>query len=153
MPKKRLSITNPFQFGMSAITIVIFISFAYYMYRAVHKNKPDTISTNTYFARFTDIDGISIGSDVKISGYKVGSVTNITLVPESYDINLQFSIVRSIPIPKDSTAIVRTSGLIGGKFIALQPGIEEEFLQHNEEILYTQSAINLESLIGKFVNK
>lgn len=151
--RKIFSIANPLQFAMSAITIVIFAGFAYYMYRTVHRNKPGTILTNAYFARFTDIDGISVGSDVKISGYKVGSVTNIELVPQSYDIRLTINVVRSVPIPKDSSASVRTSGLIGNKFIALQPGAEEDFLEDNEEIIYTQSAINLETLIGKFINK
>ena len=153
MLKKKFSFANPLQFAMSAITIIIFVIFAYYMYNAVHKNRQATILSNTYTARFSDVDGISVGSDVKISGYKVGSVTKMELIPESYDIRLTFDIASDVKIPTDSIAAVKTSGLIGGKYLAIQPGAEDLFLQHNEEILYTQSAINLENLIGKFVNK
>lgn len=153
MFKKKFSLVNPWQFLMSAITIVIFFSFGFYMYNSVHQNREATILTNTYFARFSDVDGVYVGTDVKISGYKVGVVKKIELMSESYDIRLTFDIASSVKIPSDSLAAVKTSGLIGGKYIGIQPGAEEEFLQNNEEILYTQSAINLENLIGKFVNK
>ena len=60
---------------------------------------------------------------------------------------------RKIKLPKDTTAAIRTSGLFGGRFIALLPGAEEEYLIEGAEIIYTQSSLNLENLIGTFVNK
>jgi phospholipid/cholesterol/gamma-HCH transport system substrate-binding protein len=153
MIKKKFSLANPLQFLMSAVTIVIFACFAYYMYSAAKKNRQQTIINNVYTARFSDIDGIAIGSDVKISGYKIGTVSKMELIPDSYDIRLTLDVASDVKIPKDSIAAVRTSGFIGSKYIAIQPGAEDEFLANEEEILYTQSAINLENLIGKFINK
>lgn len=134
------------------VAIIIFIIFALYMFFAVNKNSLSS-KTNTYYARFNDIDGITIGSDVKISGYKVGSVSAIDVIPQSYDVKVTFSVQQSIQIPTDTTIAVRTSGILGGKFLAILPGADETFFQNKSEILYTQSAINLENLIGSFVNK
>jgi phospholipid/cholesterol/gamma-HCH transport system substrate-binding protein len=153
MLNKKFSLKNPWQFLMSGITIVIFIIFAYYMYSTVNKNRQSTVLNSTYTARFSDVDGIAVGSDIKISGYKVGSVAKMELIADSYDIRLTLDVASDIKIPTDSLAAVKTSGLIGSKYIGIQPGADEQFLKNNEEILYTQSAINLENLIGKFVNK
>lgn len=156
MPTKKISkfrIKSPLEFSASIISILVFAGFAFYMFLAIKKNSINTAEMQTYFARFNDIDGVSIGSDIKLSGYKIGSVTMINVLPESYDVKVTFEVIKSIKLPKDTTAAVKTSGLFGGKFIALLPGAEEEYLSENEEIIYTQSSINLENLIGTFVNK
>lgn len=150
---QNIKIKSPLELITSIVSVVVFLVFAYYMYGAVHKNSIPKSSVVTHFARFNDIDGISIGSDIKLSGYKIGSVTEINIIPESYDVKVTFTMLDSISLPKDTTAAVRTSGLFGGKYLAILPGIEEEYLKNNEEIVYTQSSINLETLIGTFVNK
>lgn len=132
--------------------IVVCFFFAFYMFTAMKKNSVNT-KTNHYFARFNDIDGISVGSDVKIAGYKVGSVEEISVMNESFDVKIKFSVQSNITIPLDSTIAVRTSGLFGGKFLAILAGAEEDFLKNGDEAIYTQGAMNLENLIGTFINK
>lgn len=148
----KFKIKSPIEFVAALASIVVFAGFGYYMFFSVKKNAV-TAEMSSYNARFNDIDGISIGSDVKLAGYKVGTVNAIKVIPESYDVRVDFEVTKDIKLPKDTTVAVRTSGLFGGKFLAILPGAEEEFLSSGDELIYTQSAINLETLIGTFVNK
>jgi len=138
---------------ISIIAITIFIAFASYIALSVKKNSVDTQNMQELYARFNDIDGISVGSDVKISGYKVGSVKSLSIDPTTYDVKAVIQVSSEIKIPTDSTAAIKTSGILGGKYLALIPGAEEEYLESGKEIIYTQSAINLENLISTFVKK
>ena len=101
-------------------------------------------------AKFERADGISVGTDVRIGGIKVGTVTKQNLDPVSYLAVLHLSIASSVKLPTDSLTQVSTEGLLGGKYLAIVPGVEEKMLQPGEEIRYTQSAVSLEELLGKF---
>lgn len=148
---KYLHVESPVEFIASLFSIVAFIGFAVYMFFSVKQNEP-SIQTIQYNARFNDIDGISVGSGIKLAGYKVGTVRKITILPETYDVRVDFEVTDNIKIPLDTTIAVKTSGFFGGKFLAILPGAEEDYLVNGDEVIYTQSAINLENLIGKFVN-
>lgn len=102
-------------------------------------------------AKFDRIDGIEDGSDVRLSGIKVGTVVSQTLDPDTYLAVLHLSIDPRIKLPADTIAKVTSDGLLGGKYLALDPGGEERILQPGEEIVYTQSAINLEELVGRYI--
>ena len=112
-----------------------------------------TTSKYSLEAKFDNVEGILVGSDVKISGIKVGIVTDQHIDTETYSAVLQISIDKNIKIPRDSVAKVSTSGLIGSKFLEIQPGADEKYLKENEKLRYTQSTINLEDLISRFVFK
>jgi len=102
-------------------------------------------------AKFDDIDTISVGAPVKVGGVKVGAVSSIQLDPKTYMALLTFSIKQNIKIPVDSSAKIASSGLLGDKFIAITPGGEDNFIAGGGEIKYTESAVNLETLIGKMI--
>lgn len=101
-------------------------------------------------AKFTNVDGIEIGSDVKIGGVKVGIITDKILDRETYRAILTLSVNKDIKIPTDSNAAVVSSGLLGGKYIDIKPGNEESFIVDGGKLSFTQSSVNLEELIGKF---
>ena len=101
-------------------------------------------------AAFNRVDGIANGSDVRIGGIKVGSVIERTLEPETYRAVLRMSIDETVELSLDTTAAVVSDGLLGGKFIDLQPGAEETLIADGGRIAYTQSSLLLEELIGKF---
>lgn len=82
---------------------------------------------------------------------KIGVVVDETLDPKTYSAVVKFSINKKIQIPTDSTAKISSEGLIGGKYLAIVPGADDEMLANNQELKYTQSSINLETLIGKMV--
>lgn len=102
-------------------------------------------------ANFQNIDGILEGADVKLSGIKIGSVHNIALDKDTYYAAVQLQINDNISIPKDSSAIVSTSGLLGGKYIKITPGASDDIIKENGKIRFTQSALNIEELIGKLM--
>ena len=112
--------------------------------------------TRTYsvYARFENIGGLVIRSKVSIGGVVVGRVAEIELDPETYTALIRMEIDSDVDtISNDSTAAILTDGLLGGKYIGLILGAEEEYLSDGDEILDTQSAIVLEELIGKFLLK
>lgn len=102
-------------------------------------------------ANFSKIDGISPGIDVRISGVKVGSVLDTQLDPKTYLATVTMSIKKDIELPVDTVAKVSSEGLLGGKYMALEPGAEEEMIKEGGKIQYTQASLNLEEMIGKFI--
>ncbi len=110
--------------------------------------------TNTYslYARFENIGGLVVRSKVSIAGVVVGKVAEIELDEESYMALVRMEIDSDVDtISSDSTAVILTEGLLGGKFVGISLGAEEEYLSDGDEISDTQSAIVLEELIGKFL--
>lgn len=102
-------------------------------------------------AKFDNVDGISSGSDVKISGIKIGSVNSFKLDEKDFRAVLTLSINDSVKLPYDSSVKVSSEGLLGSKYLSITPGADEEFLQNGEQLDFTQSSINLEDLLGKFI--
>ena len=129
------------------IIALLFLIFAYKTGSSITSSKGYQVTAN-----FQSAEGIAVGSDVMISGIKIGSVKKITLDPNSFYASVYLNINDDVKIPKDSKAQVVTSGLLGGKYISIVPGNDDENLAANEEIRYTQSAINIESLINKIVS-
>lgn len=102
-------------------------------------------------AKFDSIDGIGVGSDVKISGVKIGTVTGQFLDKESYRAALKIAIDSDVLLPADSSAKIASEGLLGSKFLSIEIGADDEMLKTGEEIEFTQSSVNLEDLLGKFI--
>lgn len=100
-------------------------------------------------ARFANAGGLHAGSSVLLSGVTVGTVESIRMDPSDYSAIATLRILSDLRLPSDTMASIKTSGLIGDKFIALAPGAEEEYLAPGDRITMTESAVDLESLIGK----
>ncbi len=105
----------------------------------------------TLIAKFNNIDGITSGSDVKIAGVKIGSVDSQDLDQKSYQAVLKLSINPNIKIPLDSSIKVSSEGLLGSKFLQINPGGDVENLVNGDEIEFTQSSVSFEDLLGKFI--
>ncbi len=105
----------------------------------------------TVRAEFDNIGDLKVGSPVAMSGVRVGEVTGIALDGHSYKavVTMRFDNQYN-QIPDDSFAAIQTQGLLGGKYIGLSPGGDDQFLKNGSTIEQTQSAIVLESLINKF---
>lgn len=103
-------------------------------------------------ASFRSVDGISVGTDVRLAGVKVGSVTKLDLNAESYYADATFTVKEGIAIPDDSTALISSEGLLGGNFVEIQPGGSPEMLAAGGEIIDTQGAVGLIQLLMKFVS-
>jgi phospholipid/cholesterol/gamma-HCH transport system substrate-binding protein len=104
-----------------------------------------------YTATFDRVDGLQPGSDVRLSGVKVGLISDITVEPRTFMARVTFSLQDDIRLPRDSSAEIVTDGLLGGKYLALVPGGDEEVLAPGSEIAYTQASVSLEAMIGQLI--
>ena len=102
-------------------------------------------------ATFDEVGGLKPRAPVAISGVRVGQVKSIAL-DERLRARVVIDLDPGIALPTDTSAAIHTSGLLGDQFISIEPGGEEELLQAGDEIAYTENALSLERLIGKFVH-
>ena len=103
------------------------------------------------YATFDDIGGLSPRSPVRIGGVRVGRVEAIGL-DEDLRARVKMNLSRDLELSVDSAAAIRTAGLLGDQFIALEPGAEDELLTSGEEFAFTESAVNLDKLVGSVVH-
>ncbi len=101
--------------------------------------------------RFTSASGLKEGAYVEVAGVTVGKVKQIVFNPETYLADVDISLQRNINIPEDSIASIRTSGIIGDKFVKISAGGSETYLDAGMEIIETEPSINLEELISKYI--
>ena len=102
-------------------------------------------------AIFDDVGGLSSRSPVKISGVKVGQVAGIVL-DEDLRARVSLDLDPKLELPIDSSAAIRTAGLLGDQFVSLEPGAEDELLREGESFTYTESALSLDKLVGRLVH-
>ena len=103
-------------------------------------------------ASFDEVGGLSPRAPVVIGGVTVGQVTHIELDAADFRAIVRLEVDAALEIPDDSSASILTSGLLGDQYVALEPGGSDELLQSGDEITYTQSAVVLERLIGRFLS-
>jgi phospholipid/cholesterol/gamma-HCH transport system substrate-binding protein len=131
-------------------TAVLAIAAVFLVYAVVNSGRT-TMSGYPLTARFDRIDGLSVGSDVRMAGVKVGSVAAARIDPASYLAVVTLNLQDNIQLPKDSSAEVTSDGLLGGKFLSLSPGGDTTMLKPGQAITITQSSVSLEQLLGKFI--
>ncbi len=105
----------------------------------------------TIKAEFTSASGLKKGAHVEMAGVSVGRVTNIDFNPETYLAEVYIALENNIQIPDDSIASIRTSGIIGDKFLKISPGGSDIIIAPNMVITETEPSINLEELISKYI--
>lgn len=105
----------------------------------------------TVYAVFDQTGGLKPRAPVQIAGVKVGQVTAITL-DKSFRARAALDLDKSLRLPADTSASIVTSGLLGDRYISLQLGGDEQLLKDGDEITFTESAVILERLIGKFIH-
>ncbi|OZG32463.1 outer membrane lipid asymmetry maintenance protein MlaD [Rickettsia endosymbiont of Culicoides newsteadi] len=131
------------------IVIVVAIGFFIFAYKIGNSSRVE--SGYMLKANFQNAEGIVRGSDVMLAGVKIGSVIDITLDKSSFFALLTICINNDIKLPKDTSIAIVTGGILGSRYISVTPGSSEENLAIGEQIKYTQSAVNIESLIGKLI--
>ncbi len=107
--------------------------------------------TYTVEADFTTVSGLKAGAAVEIAGVRIGRVASITLDPDSYRARIKMAIQPGVQIQEDSIASIRTSGIIGDKYVNISPGGSPEQIQPGGKISETESAVILEELLSKYI--
>ena len=102
-------------------------------------------------ASFRAADGITVGTDVRLAGVRVGSVTDLTLNTETFRADVGFTVLDNVEVPEDSTVAISSEGLLGGNFVELLPGGSLEALAEGDEVYNTQSSVSLVTLLLRYV--
>ncbi|MDE1145264.1 MAG: outer membrane lipid asymmetry maintenance protein MlaD [Azospirillaceae bacterium] len=140
--------SNVIETVLGAVVLVVAGFFLYFAYTTGNVR---AVTGYPLQARFASTGGLTAGNDVRISGVKVGSVTKAYLDPKTYQAVIEMQIDSQVKLPTDSSAGIASESLLGGRYLNVQPGGDEEMLKAGESIQYTQSAVNLEDLLGRFI--
>lgn len=101
-------------------------------------------------ARLPKVDGLGVGTEVRLSGIKVGTVTDLELDPRNYLVVVHMNIDKDVKIPTDSSILVTQSGLLGSSYLSITPGGDEQVMKPGGYFQNVQGAIDLMNLIGRF---
>lgn len=104
-------------------------------------------------ALFPNSTGVNIGSDVRVAGMKIGTVTSEVLDPQSFQVKMTLALDPAVKLPADSSAAITSEGLLGATFISLIPGGDPAPLKEGSTIADTQGAMDLMGMVGQFINK
>ena len=132
-------------------TIMGFFVAAFFLYFAYNVSDLQVVKGYTVTARFLKVGGLNVGSDVRINGIKVGTVVGQQLDGENYDAEIKMSLAANIKLPVDSTAVIASAGLVGDKFIKIEPGKSTEYLKDGDVISNTKDFKTLEDMVGDII--
>lgn len=124
---------------------ILFLAFAY------NVSDLQVVKGYTLTAEFLKVGGLSAGSDVRINGIKVGTVTAQNLNNDDYTVDVTFSISSDVKLPKDSVVAIVSDGLMGDKFVKITPGKSKEFLQDGDSFAKTKDFKTLEDMVGEII--
>lgn len=142
------STQKPLEAFLGAIVLLGFVGFSLFSYGKSAKNFGQSY---TLSARFSQVEGLLQGANVRVNGVDVGQVQSMTLSPTTYVVLVTFDLKKDIKIPDDSAAKIVSDGLLGGKSLSIVPGDSETFLNPGDEISHTQASISFEGLLSKFL--
>jgi phospholipid/cholesterol/gamma-HCH transport system substrate-binding protein len=133
---------------MGAVVLAVAVLFVVFAYSSTSVS---AVNGYELAARFNRVDGLTVGSDVRLGGIKIGTVTGLSLDTNTYQAVATLGIASDVALPADSSARILSEGLLGGSYVDIQPGGDEEMLPEGGRFEYTQDPINLVDLLGRFV--
>lgn len=141
-------------FRQTAVGLFVLLGLVCVAYLTIKLGRMELFETKGFelTARFNSVSGLRVGADVEMAGVPVGRVAAITLDddPTRRQALVRLVLDRDLKLSTDTIASVKTSGLIGDKYINLQPGGLDDVLASGDVLEETESAVDLESLIGKY---
>ena len=139
---------NTIETVMGAVVLIVAGVFLWMAYAVTNIQSLDGTMIS---AEFGGIGGLNVGDDVRISGIKIGKVTETDLNPKTFGATVTLSIDPSISLPTDSAARIAASSLLGGNHVEILPGFEEDMITSGGMIYDTRDPVNLTDLLGKAV--
>ncbi|WP_297228117.1 outer membrane lipid asymmetry maintenance protein MlaD [uncultured Desulfovibrio sp.] len=141
-------------FRQTAVGIFVLLGLVCVAYLTIKLGRMELFETKGFelTARFNSVSGLRVGADVEMAGVPVGRVAAITLDddPMQRQALVRMVLDRDLKLSTDTIASIKTSGLIGDKYVNLQPGGLDDVLASGDMLEETESAVDLESLIGKY---
>lgn len=139
---------KPIETIMGLVVLLIAVLFLVFAYRV---SDLQVVKGYEVTANFMKVGGLSIGSDVRINGIKVGTVTAQKLNNEDYTVEVSFSISSDVKLPKDSVVAIVGDGLMGDKFVKITPGKSKEILQDGGRFVKMKDFKTLEDMVGEII--
>jgi len=136
-----------------AVGIFLVAGFLCFAYLSVKLGDVNLFGDETYSltARFHSVSGLKEGDVVEMAGVQIGTVKKIELDPQEYEAVVSLDLESQVRLQEDSIASIRTAGIIGSKYIDITPGGLEDYIEPGGELFETESAINLEKLVSKYI--
>ena len=134
---------NTLETILGAVVIIVAVGFLFFGYQSAEPAG----SGYVLHANFSATGGLKPGDDVRISG----SVSGLELETGSYLARVTMDVDSALKLPEDSSALISSDSLLGGRYLEIQPGAMEDTLENGGEIIYTQAPQNLEQLLGQFI--
>ena len=131
--------------------LVLAVAFGFLAYALAHSGQNSIGTGYTLYARFDNVAGLNVGAPVRLAGVEVGRVDSEEVDQKTYLANVRMTIRRGVDLPKDSSVTVSSESLLGGEYLAIEPGADETTLKPGQTITITQGAVSLEELLGKFI--
>jgi phospholipid/cholesterol/gamma-HCH transport system substrate-binding protein len=139
---------NAIETVLGAVVLVVAGMFVFFAYNTAQVKAVTGYEIN---ASFYKIGGLTVGSDVRINGIKVGTVTSRYLDMDTYDAIVTMSVSPEVKLPVDTVAGIGSEGILGGHYVRLQPGNETAYLASGEAIAKTQDFRSLEDQVGEII--
>ncbi len=133
---------------MGAVVLVAAFGFVALVFQSTSAGD---VSGYQVSVQFDDASGLSAGTDVRMAGVKIGTVASQSLDTNTYFADVKLNIDNSIRLPTDSSARIVPDGLLGGNYVALEPGAEEDMIAPDGAIQFAQGSINVVDLLGRFI--
>lgn len=137
----------------TTVGIFVFIGLLCVGYLTVKLGKMDLVGGNYYSvnARFSKVTGLKAGSFVQMAGVEIGKVEKIILDKEDFVAIVEMKIEKGVPVDEDAIASIKTAGLIGDKYVAIENGGSDVLLEEGGLIVDTEAPLDIEELVGKYV--
>ncbi|MBR2033700.1 MAG: MCE family protein [Alphaproteobacteria bacterium] len=139
---------RPVETIMGIVVLAVAAFFAYFAYNV---SDLQVVKGYNVTAKFLKVGGLTVGSDVRLNGIKIGTVVGQSLDGEDYTANVKMSLASDIKLPVDSVAAIVGDGLVGDKFIKIEPGHSKEFLKDGDEMKNTKDFKTLEDMVGEII--
>ena len=139
---------NAFETVLGALVLAVAGMFVFFAYDTAQIKTVDGYKVT---AKFFKIGGLTTGSDVRINGIKIGTVISAELDRETYDAVLTMNIESGILLPKDTAAGIGSEGIVGGKYVRLEPGIDQDTISPGGVISNTTDFRSLEDQVGEII--
>jgi phospholipid/cholesterol/gamma-HCH transport system substrate-binding protein len=143
-----MSTNNTVETIIGAIVVAVAAAFLFFAYTSTSSG---SLSGYEITARMPRVDGLATGTDVRLSGIKIGAVNALTLDPKTYLVTLHMNIRSDIQVPDDSSLMVTSTGLLGGSYLSISPGGSDRMIQPGGAITNVQGSVDLMGLVGRFI--
>jgi phospholipid/cholesterol/gamma-HCH transport system substrate-binding protein len=141
---------NMIETVMGGVVLLVAVVFIIFAFRSANLSSGNSGGYEVV-VQFDDASGLNTGTDVRMAGVKIGTVVDQRLNPDTYFAEVTLGISEAIRLPSDTSARIIPDGLLGGNYVALEPGGAEDYISSGGHIQFSQGSINVVDLLGRFI--